>query len=33
LPIRRLWPRVSPMIIKVGSRLSSLVEMARVVFR
>jgi hypothetical protein len=33
LPIRRLWPRVSLITIKVGSRLSSLVEISRVVFR
>jgi hypothetical protein len=33
LPIKRLWPRVSLMIIKGGSRLSSLVEISRVIFK
>jgi hypothetical protein len=33
LPIRRLWLKVSLMITKAGSRLSSLFEIAMVVFR
>ena len=33
MPTKRLWPRVSLITIKVGSRLSSLVEISKIVFR